>query len=223
MLGQTSPRWWAPAGGACQPGLRLRASGEASRLRVEVSADPEPRLGSLTCPFRTGTWPRTLSSATATSSGWRTSCAPTPSRRAGPAAPAPGAWPTSASGRSRARSSGAQVAARPPLCLSVCLQCARGLRCFLADSGMDAPGRGPQIGDLDLNGVGSHPVLLTPGVGRGVLRGDPDQDQVLFPRAILLATFRLLRPSEPWDPPRERLASSRVQGAETASGGGQGG
>lgn len=107
-------RWWAPPSGEQvvespqgQPGLQGGSFiQQRGLMQVEVSADI-----ALSHPFWTGTWPRTLSSVTVTSSGWRTSCAPTPSRRAEPAAPAPGASPTSASGRSRARSSGAQVAA----------------------------------------------------------------------------------------------------------------
>lgn len=93
---------------------RLQAG---SLIQVEASADT-----ALIRSFWIGTWPRTPSSVTVTSSGWPTSCAPTPLRRAEPAAPAPGASPTSALGRSRARSSGAQVAA----CPRVCLQLARG-------------------------------------------------------------------------------------------------
>lgn len=48
-------------------------------------------------------WLRTHLSVTVTWSGWPTTCAPTLSRPAGPAAPALAALPTNASGRSRAR------------------------------------------------------------------------------------------------------------------------
>lgn len=179
MLGKTSrrvvgaprqrPRWCvAPQG---QPGLLA----ESQHRGLTHPGGGQRRPGALALtpdlPLWTGTWPRTLSSVTVTSSGWPTSCARTPSRPAGPAAPAPGAWPTSASGRSRARSSGAQVAARPP----VCLQFARGPRRFLAGSSKDVPGCGPQIVDLDLSGVRLHPCS-TEAWGGEVPREDPDKD-----------------------------------------------
>lgn len=112
-------------------------------------------------PLWTGIWPRTPSSVTVTSSGWRTSCAPIPLRRAEPAAPAPGAWPTSASGRSKARSSGAQVAAcssvfrllRDPVMFPGWLQrgCPRALW-------SPAGGRGPHTLVLGSN-IGAFPLL----------------------------------------------------------------
>lgn len=128
-------------------------------------------LTPLRCPLWTGIWHRTLSSATVTSRGWQTSCVPTPSRRAGPAAPAPGALPTSASGRSRARSSGAQVAACLRTCLSVhlpaCLLSAEGPRgvFWTAPTGVSwATGDllragGPKTVDLDLNGWTAPPRI----------------------------------------------------------------
>lgn len=120
MPGETSPKVVGAPGSA--PRWCLSCQGQSRASGGEAAARPRPGGGQsrraalalvLIYPFWTGTWPRTLSSATVTSSGWRTSCAPTPSRRAEPAAPAPGAWPTSASGRSRARSSGAQVVPAP--------------------------------------------------------------------------------------------------------------
>lgn len=109
-------------------GGALLRRGQQGPIQVATNTSEQLCLSSPICPVWTGIWPRTPSSVTVTSSGWQTSCAPTPSRPVGPAVPAPDALPTSASARSKARSSGAQVAAHPP---SVC---SGTLRCFLGGS-----------------------------------------------------------------------------------------
>lgn len=55
------------------------------------------------------TWPKTRLSATAIWSGWQITCRTTPLRQAAPAAPALDGSPTSASDKSKARSSAVQV------------------------------------------------------------------------------------------------------------------
>lgn len=144
---QPQPSGNEPAARPCQGGGQLKFAALA--------------LTQICLPW-TGIWPRTLSSVTVTSSGWRTSCAPTPSRPVGPAVPAPGASPTSASGRSRARSSGAQVVVGP---LSVC-SLIRDAALFPGwlQQGCPRPcwihaGRcWPPILGLGMSGVQSHPL-----------------------------------------------------------------
>ena len=122
------PQAVSPGGALLHWGQVGPTMSQQGPIQVATSTSEQLCLSSPICPLWTGIWPRTPSSVTVTSSGWQTSCAPTPSRPVVPAVPAPDASPTSALARSKARSSGAQVAAYPPS------GCSGTLRCFLGGS-----------------------------------------------------------------------------------------